>query len=62
VLDYADRYREGLRQLTEWVQQGKIKYREQFTDGLESTPAAFIGMLKGTNIGKQLVRVAPGLQ
>ena len=58
VFAFADRYREGLAQMTAWLQAGKIRYREQFTEGIESAPAAFMGMLRGDNIGKQLVRVA----
>jgi len=41
-----------------WLKQGKLKYREQFVDGIENAPRAFIGMLQGENTGKQLVRVA----
>ncbi len=58
VFQFASRYAEGLRQLAEWLRQGKLKYREQFVDGIENTPRAFIGMLQGENTGKQLVRVA----
>ncbi|MEX2286532.1 MAG: NADP-dependent oxidoreductase [Planctomycetaceae bacterium] len=60
VFQYAPRYREGLAQLTEWLRAGRIKYRERITDGLENAPRAFIEMLGGANIGKQLVRVWEG--
>jgi NADPH-dependent curcumin reductase CurA len=40
------------------VQQGKIKTRETVADGIASAPKAFIGLLKGANFGKQLVRLA----
>lgn len=59
VFDFAARYPEGLRQLTEWLRQGKLRYREDVVDGLERAPAALIGLLKGRNFGKQLVRVGP---
>ncbi|HWC02890.1 MAG TPA: NADP-dependent oxidoreductase [Methylomirabilota bacterium] len=59
VLDFAARYREALRQLTEWVQQGKLKYREDIVDGLEHAPGGLIGLLQGKNFGKMLVRVGP---
>jgi NADPH-dependent curcumin reductase CurA len=36
---------------------GRIKYRETIADGLAAAPEAFIGMLKGENFGKQLVRL-----
>jgi len=41
------------------LKAGKLKYHEQFVDGIENTPRAFIGMLQGENTGKQLVRVGP---
>ncbi|HXI39696.1 MAG TPA: NADP-dependent oxidoreductase [Bryobacteraceae bacterium] len=58
IFQFASRYAEGLKQLAAWLKQGKLKYREQFVDGLENAPRAFIGMLQGENTGKQLVRVA----
>lgn len=59
VHDYADRFPEGLAQLAEWVKSGKIKYRETIVDGLENAPQAFIGLFRGENVGKMLVRVSP---
>jgi len=58
VFQFAPRYAEGLKQMVAWLKAGKLKYREQFADGIENTPRAFIGMLQGENTGKQLVRVA----
>ncbi len=58
VFRFADRFAEGRRQIAEWLKEGKIKYRESIVDGLESAPAAFIGLFHGENVGKQLVRVA----
>jgi NADPH:quinone reductase len=57
VFQYADRYEEGLRQLGSWLKQGRIRYREYVVEGLENAPRAFIGMLRGENIGKQLVKI-----
>jgi NADPH-dependent curcumin reductase CurA len=59
VFDYAERFPEAQRQMAQWLQQGRIKYRENLVDGLENAPKAFIGLFHGENIGKQLVRVAP---
>lgn len=59
VSDFYQRRDEALRQLAEWLRQGKLRYREDVVDGLENAPAAFIGMLQGRNLGKQLVRLAP---
>jgi NADPH:quinone reductase len=58
VFQFAARYAEGLKQMAEWLETGQLKYREQFVDGIENTPKAFIGMLCGENTGKQLVRLA----
>ncbi len=59
VFEFADRHAEALVQMGEWVQQGKLKYRETIEEGgIEAAPAAFISMLKGGNIGKQLVKIA----
>jgi NADPH-dependent curcumin reductase CurA len=60
VFQFVKQFKEGTAQLTQWVQEGKIKYRERITDGIENTPKAFIEMLNGANIGKQLVRVWNG--
>ena len=57
VFEFADKHDDGLRQMAEWIQAGKLKYREEITEGFENAPGAFIGMLKGSNIGKQLVKV-----
>lgn len=57
VSEFADKHDDGLRQMAEWIQAGKLKYREEVTEGFENAPTAFIGMLKGGNIGKQLVKV-----
>jgi NADPH:quinone reductase len=58
VSDYAERFSEGLRGMGLWLKQGKLKYREDIAQGLERAPEAFIGMLQGKNLGKQLVQVS----
>jgi leukotriene B4 12-hydroxydehydrogenase/15-oxo-prostaglandin 13-reductase len=58
VFQFAERYPEGIREMARWIKEGKLKYREDVVEGLETTPRAFIGMLKGENIGKRLVKVA----
>jgi NADPH-dependent curcumin reductase CurA len=59
VSDFAARHPDFLRDMSQWVREGKVKYRESVTEGLDSAPAAFMGLLKGANFGKQLVRVGP---
>lgn len=58
VRDYDDRAAEGVAQLAAWLREGKLKHRETIVEGLENAPAAFIGLFKGENIGKMLVRVS----
>ncbi|MBS1834351.1 MAG: NADP-dependent oxidoreductase [Acidobacteria bacterium] len=57
VTDYAPRFGEGIRQMAQWLKEGKLTYREQFEDGIENAPKAFLNMLKGGNTGKQLVKL-----
>jgi NADPH-dependent curcumin reductase len=59
VSDFAARRADFLRDMSGWVREGKVKYKEFVTDGLDSAPGAFMGLLKGANFGKQLVRVGP---
>jgi len=58
VFQFADRYKEGRQQVAKWLGEERIQYRETVVEGLEHTPAAFLGMLRGENIGKQVVHVA----
>ena len=59
VFEFADRHAEALVEMADWLRQGKLKYRETIAEGgIENAPAAFISMLKGGNIGKQLVKIA----
>ena len=55
----AEHYAAFLRTVGAAVADGRIRYREDITDGFENAPAAFIGMLEGRNFGKALVRVTP---
>jgi NADPH-dependent curcumin reductase CurA len=59
VSDFAARHADFLRDMSQWVREGKVKYKEFVTEGLDSAPPAFMGLLKGANFGKQLVRVGP---
>ncbi len=46
-----------LRDMSGWVRDGSVRYREDVVDGLENAPEAFRGLLRGANFGKLLVRV-----
>lgn len=58
VFDFKDQYRDGLKQLTEWLSSGQLKYRESIAEGIENAASAFIGLFQGSNVGKQLVKVS----
>src|SRR6516165_7745401 len=53
----AEHYAAFLREVGAGIADGRIRYREDFVDGLEKAPEAFIGMLEGGNLGKLIVRV-----
>jgi NADPH-dependent curcumin reductase CurA len=55
---FGQLYPEFAKHMEAWLKDGKIKYREEVIDGLEKAPKAFIGLLKGENFGKLVIRVA----
>ena len=57
VLDYFDRYQEIYDQLAQWFKDGKLKNKEDISDGLLTAPASLVKILKGLNLGKQLVKI-----
>ena len=59
VSDHFDRFGEFYAKAQEWVRDGKLRYRETVVDGIENGPRAFLGLLRGENIGKMLVKVGP---
>jgi NADPH-dependent curcumin reductase CurA len=58
VSEHLEYWPQALAELGKGVATGQIKYRESVADGLAAAPEAFIGMLRGKNFGKQLVRLA----
>ena len=58
IADHRDYWPTALADLSVWLREGKLKFREDVAQGLEDAPKAFIRMLTGRNFGKQLVRVA----
>jgi NADPH-dependent curcumin reductase CurA len=57
VSEHMDVWPEALAELGRLVAEGKLKYRETIAQGLEAAPEAFLGLLKGKNFGKQLVKL-----
>jgi NADPH-dependent curcumin reductase CurA len=57
VSEHMELWPEALKELGLLVATGKLKYRETIAQGIESAPEAFLGLLKGKNFGKQLVKL-----
>jgi NADPH-dependent curcumin reductase len=55
---YGQRYGEFYQQMSAWLDEGRIRYREDIVNGLKNAPRAFMGLLEGKNFGKKIVRVA----
>lgn len=55
--DFIRLYPEFLRAMGAWLREGRIRYREDVVEGLENAPQGLIGLLRGDNFGKRLVRV-----
>ena len=57
VLDYMERFPEGIGQLAQWVMAGQLKYREEVVDGLDNVLPAFLKLFNGSNQGKLVIRL-----
>ncbi|WP_406855962.1 NADP-dependent oxidoreductase [Alsobacter sp. KACC 23698] len=58
VSDFADQARDFHRDMSAWVADGRVRYREDVVEGLENAPEAFMGLLKGRNFGKLVVKLS----
>ena len=58
VTDYASQFGEFMTDMSNWLRAGRVKYREDITQGLENAPRELIGLLKGANFGKKLIQVS----
>lgn len=58
VGDYQQRQAEFVNDVSQWLQEGKLKYKEDIVESLENAPHAFIGLLQGKNFGKLIVKVS----
>ena len=58
VTEWFDKWKEATFELANWIKEGKIKYRETVTEGIENAPQALRDVLSGRNFGKQLIKVA----
>jgi NADPH-dependent curcumin reductase CurA len=57
VMDYMDRMSKFYADMGKWIGEGKIKWKETVMEGIEEAPAAFIGLFKGKNFGKMIVKL-----
>ena len=58
ITERWDRFPEFEKDMSSWIKSGEIVYKEDFVDGLENAPEAFMGLLKGKNFGKLIVRTS----
>lgn len=56
--DFAPLYPQFAKAMRAWLSEGRIHYKEDVIDGLENAPSAFVGLLRGENFGKRVIRVA----
>ena len=59
VMDHFDKLGPFTADMGKWIAEGKIKWQETIVDGIENAPKAFIGLFKGENIGKMIVKAGP---
>ncbi|HLR29841.1 MAG TPA: NADP-dependent oxidoreductase [Paenalcaligenes sp.] len=58
IFDYAPHFDGFFQQMSSWLKEGKIRFKEDTVEGLENAPQAFIGLLEGKSFGKLVVRVS----
>ncbi|XP_010895588.3 prostaglandin reductase 2 isoform X1 [Esox lucius] len=58
VLNYMEEHEAGILQLSQWVRDGQIKVLETVVNGIENMGVAFCSMMKGGNIGKQVIKIS----
>ena len=57
VYDYSNQFEIAQQQITDWIKEGKLKYRENIVEGFENIVDALIGLFRGDNLGKQIVKL-----
>ncbi|MDN3643998.1 NADP-dependent oxidoreductase [Lutimonas halocynthiae] len=57
VFNYAEKYPEAIKQLSQWLAEGKLSYTETIVEGFDAIPQAFLDLFEGKNKGKMLVKI-----
>tara|TARA_R110000868_G_scaffold404573_2_gene682894 strand:+ start:1238 stop:2239 length:1002 start_codon:yes stop_codon:yes gene_type:complete len=57
IFNYADKFPDAIKQLSTWLGEGKLTYKETIVEGFENTPQAFMDLFNGKNKGKMIVKV-----
>jgi NADPH-dependent curcumin reductase CurA len=57
AFDYAPRFPDAIAQLSAWIREGRLRYREEFLDGIDAAPGAIAGLYRGENLGRRLIRL-----
>ena len=57
VFNYADKYPEAIKQLSQWLAEGKLIYTETIVEGFDTIPQTFLDLFEGKNSGKMLVKI-----
>ena len=60
IWDYEHRYEEAVTRLAMWVRDGRLHYREEILDGIDTAPDAIAGLYRGENLGKRLIHLHHG--
>jgi hypothetical protein len=58
VSSHMDLTPQFLKDMSQWIAEGKVKWRETVEEGIEKAPAAFLKLFKGENLGKMLVKLS----
>ena len=57
VFNYEEKYPEAIKQLSQWLAEGKLTYTETIVEGFDSIPQTFLDLFEGKNNGKMLVKI-----
>ena len=57
VGNYEDKFPEAVKQLAQWLKEGKLEFSETIVEGFDNIPKAFLDLFEGANKGKMVVKV-----